>query len=188
MLCCHPFLVSITWITVIPCKADRGTTVGARYLPKTRRKDGPCPQEPAVTLKLSFIDTGREIRCRALKWWFRQTDVVIRCSWKHIKRKRTLQRYNLHWILALFSMWLGASIGSLESGSQKVAEPPRPLVSSTDTKPVLYLVFQINKIRNRWSLTHTDNSKGIETNWKILQHTWSYSQDCGKAVLNLQRN
>lgn len=65
--------------------------------------------------------------------------------------------------LALFSPWLGASIGSAESGSQKVAEPPRPLVSSTDTKPVLYLIFQTNKIQNRWSLTHTDNSK-TETN------------------------
>lgn len=57
--CCRPFLVTITWIAVIPWKTDRVTTIGARHLPKTRRKDGLCPQELAVTLKLSFIDAWK---------------------------------------------------------------------------------------------------------------------------------
>lgn len=61
-------------------------------------------------------------------------------------------------------IWVGVYMGSEESGSQKVTKPPWPLVSSTDTKTVLYLIFQTNKIQKRWSLAHTDNSKGTETN------------------------
>lgn len=118
-----------------------------------------------------------EARSDAGRWRDGPDRLATLCSRKHIKSRRTPQQYNLHWTPALLSTWLGASTGSAESSSQKAAEPPWPLASSTSITPILYLIFQINKIQNRWSLTHTGNS--TEPNWKILQHTWRYSQDCG---------
>lgn len=176
MLCCCPYLVSITWITAIPPRQTGSEPLVLDTCPKPEEKMVPAPM---YLWSSALLTLGSEMWCRALKGWFRQTDVATRCSKKRSKSQRTPQRYNLHWTPAPFSTWLGASTGSAESGSRKAAEPPRPLASTTDTTPILYLIFQINKIQNRWSLTHTGNSTGTEPNWRILRHTWSYSQDCG---------
>lgn len=106
---------------------------GAGYLSETRRKAGPCPQEPAGTLKLRFSHAWEGDFVRGIKVMVGTDGCSYSGLLKRHQKEKDTAAIQSPLNIGPFQYLVRAAVGNVGSRQPKVAEPPTPLVCSTDT-------------------------------------------------------